>query len=225
MNNQEYKNFKVSFNDQGIARISLDVPDRPLNVLNPSVMSELKQIVEKLEQNSTVKVVLIESGKASGFLAGADVNEIVAIESPEQAVHLLEEGQALFQQIESLKMTTVAVIHGPCLGGGLELCLACDYRIARQDESTKIGLPEISLGLIPGWGGTQRLPKLVGLTNALDLILKGKSVDARKAQQLGLIHQAIAPDSWGDGVDQFISKVMERSVVSSARSRVDRVRR
>jgi 3-hydroxyacyl-CoA dehydrogenase/enoyl-CoA hydratase/carnithine racemase len=213
MNNREFENFTVSCDDRGVVRISLDVPGRPLNILNPSVMAELNQIVEDLEQNPAAKVAVIESGKASGFLAGADVNEIVAIESPDRAMRLLEDGQSLFQKIESLKIPTVAVIHGPCLGGGLELCLACDYRIARDDGSTKIGLPEISLGLIPGWGGTQRLPKLVGLTNSLEMILKGKTVGARDALQMGLIHRAIEANDWDEGVDQFTRNLMQGSNV------------
>ena len=151
---------------------------------------------------------MIESSKESGFLAGADVNAIVEIDSLEQAARVLQEGQRLFQSIESLSIPTVAVIHGPCLGGGLELALACDYRIARDDGATKIGLPEISLGVIPGWGGTQRLPKLVGLTNALSMILQGKQVGARDALKMGLIDQAIQPESWGQGVDSFVQKVL-----------------
>lgn len=209
MNNQVFENFTISCNDHGVARISLDVPGRQLNVLNPAVMAELKQIVSALEHDPDAKVVVIESGKASGFLAGADVNEIVAIDSPDQAMRLLEDGQALFQQIESLKVPTVAAIHGPCLGGGLELCLACDYRIARDDGATKIGLPEISLGLIPGWGGTQRLPKLVGLTNSLEMILKGKPVGAKAALQMGLIDRVIEADCWEKRIEQFAENLFQ----------------
>ncbi len=128
-------------------------------------------------------------------------------------MRLIEDGQLLFQRIEWLTIPTVAVIHGPCLGGGLELALACNYRIARDNSSTKIGLPEIRLGLIPGWGGTQRLPKLIGLTNALAMILQGKHVGARDALQMGLIDQAIAPDDWDEEVDAFIQRVLTNGYI------------
>ncbi len=130
-------------------------------------MRELDQIVHDLENSEGVNLVVFQSGKESGFLAGADVSAIADIESASHAMRLIEDGQMLFQRIEWLPMPTIAVIHGPCLGGGLELTLACNYRVARDNSSTKIGLPEIKLGLIPGWGGTQRLPRVVGLTNAL----------------------------------------------------------
>lgn len=219
MNEREYKNFSVRIDDGGIVRISLNVAGRPLNILNQPVMAELKQIVNDLEDSAEAKIAVIGSSKESGFLAGADVNAIVEIDSSNYAMQLLEEGQLLFQRIEDLTIPTVAEIHGPCLGGGLELTLACDYRIARNDGSTKIGLPEISLGVIPGWGGTQRLPKLVGLTNALGMILQGKQIGALDALQLGLIDQAIEPERWEEDVDAFIKKVLTRGSIASPHKR------
>ena len=174
---------------------------------------------DELEESKFAKIVVIESGKESGFLAGADVHAIVEIESSEQAMRLIEQGQLLFQRIHWLKIPTIAVIHGPCLGGGLELALACDHRIARDNSSTKIGLPEIKLGLIPGWGGTQRLPKLIGLTNALGMILQGKDVGVRDALNMGLIDQAIAPEDWEEEVDIFIHRVLSKGYITPPNKR------
>ena len=214
----DYENWEVNVDARRIVRIALNVPDRPLNVLNESVMDELQHIVSEVE-DSDAALLVIESSKESGFLAGADVSVIANIESPEQALHLIEKGQLLFQRIEWLTIPTIAVIHGPCLGGGLELSLACNYRIARDNSSTAIGLPEIKLGLIPGWGGTQRLPKLVGLTESLSMILQGKTKDARSALAIGLIDKAVAPEHWSNEVDAFIDTVVTGGSVTAPSSR------
>ncbi len=162
--NEPYQNFHVTTDARGVTTVTLDVPGRPVNVLNREVMQELSQIVHDLEISDQINLVVFQSGKDSGFLAGADVSAIAGIESASDAMLLIEAGQTLFQRIEWLPMPTVAVIHGPCLGGGLELAMACRYRVVRDNSSTKLGLPEIKLGLIPAWGGTQRLPRLVGLS-------------------------------------------------------------
>ncbi|NND98101.1 MAG: multifunctional fatty acid oxidation complex subunit alpha [Pirellulaceae bacterium] len=219
MSDSNYKNFTVTTDARGVRKITLDVPDRPLNVLDRSVMVELEQIVTDLENSTDVKVVVIQSGKESGFLAGADVNAIAEIAAPTDALRLIEDGQLLFQRIEWLPMPKIVVIHGPCLGGGLELSLACTHRIARDNSSTQIGLPEIKLGVIPGWGGTQRLPKLVGLTNALSMIMQGKHLSARDALKIGLVDRAIAPEDWADEVDRFITDVLKGNYMLPPHSR------
>ncbi|TWT78993.1 Fatty acid oxidation complex subunit alpha [Planctomycetes bacterium CA13] len=208
MNAQTYESFDVRTDRRGVTTITLDVPGRPMNVFDGSVMKELNDIVRRLQTDLDCKAVVFRSGKESGFLAGADVNAIAAISSPVEAAKLIDEGQRLFNTIDWLTIPTIAVIHGPCLGGGLEWALACDYRIARDNSSTKIGLPEIKLGLIPGWGGTQRLPKLVGLKNALTMILKGTHLSAGEAYKIGLVDQAISPDDWDDAVDEFVEKIL-----------------
>ncbi|TWT98463.1 3-hydroxyacyl-CoA dehydrogenase NAD-binding domain-containing protein [Stieleria varia] len=202
MNAHDYKNFTVT-EVGAICHVVLDVPNRPMNVLQHDVMTELERIVSDLEENVTASVVLFESGKESGFLAGADIAIIESIQSPEQAEALLVAGQSLFARIERLRMKTVAVLHGPCLGGGLEWALACDHRLARDNSSTKIGLPEIKLGLIPGWGGTQRLPARVGLAAGLKMILQGTQVDAGRAARMGLVDRAIKPENWTEEVNAF----------------------
>ena len=220
MNLKPYKNFSVDTDVRGVTTIELDVPDRPMNVLTQDVMDELEQIVSGLERSINVRLVVIRSGKESGFLAGADVNVIAAIGSDAQADSLIQAGQSLFARIESLPMPKLVVIHGVCLGGGLELALACNYRIARNNSSTQIGLPEIKLGVIPGWGGTQRLPKLVGMSTALSMILKGELIDARKAAKVGLIDRAIAPDDWDVGVTRMIDDLLNERVAALSQSRM-----
>lgn len=219
MRMKPYKNFDVTTSDRGVTTITLDVPGRPLNVLDRDVMLELDQIVHDLENSEGVNLVVFQSGKESGFLAGADVSAIAEIESASHAMRLIEDGQMLFQRIEWLRMPTIAVIHGPCLGGGLELSLACDYRVARDNSSTKIGLPEIKLGLIPGWGGTQRLPRVVGLSNALPLILTGKHLSGSEAFDIGLVDRAFAPEHWPTSLDVFIDEVLQGKVGKSSARR------
>ncbi|TWU42501.1 3-hydroxyacyl-CoA dehydrogenase NAD-binding domain-containing protein [Novipirellula artificiosorum] len=213
MNKKErsYKSFTVTTDYRSVVTITLNVQGRPMNVMDASVMSELSQIVRDLQHRIGCAAVIFRSAKESGFLAGADVGAIADLSCPVEAAKLIDGGQRLFDAIEWLPMPTISVIHGPCLGGGLEWALACDYRIARDNSSTKIGLPEIKLGLIPGWGGTQRLPKLIGLPAALSMILTGKHVSAAEAVKLGLIDRAISPDDWDDDVDVFVDLVLASS--------------
>lgn len=152
MNEIETKHFDIAESGDGIVTVTLDSPGRPLNVFDESVMGELDRIVTRLERPESPRAVVFRSGKESGFLAGADVRSIRELDSAAAAREVLTRGQQLFDRVERLPMPTVAAIHGPCLGGGLEFALACDYRVARDTSSTQLGLPEIKLGLIPGWG-------------------------------------------------------------------------
>ncbi|MEO1617290.1 MAG: 3-hydroxyacyl-CoA dehydrogenase NAD-binding domain-containing protein [Planctomycetota bacterium] len=208
MNGKDYKNFEVKVDDRGVATIRLDVPGRPMNVIDASVLTELDLILGELEVRDDIRLVIFESSKESGFLAGADVDVIRQIKSPDEAEEMLRRGQEVFDRLEALPMITMVLIHGPCLGGGLEWALACDYRIARDNTSTKIGLPEIKLGLIPGWGGTQRLPRVVGLADALEMILTGKHLSADRAYSSGLVDRAIRPGRWEDEVNRLIQSVL-----------------
>ena len=208
MNREPYENFRVNTDAQGVTTVTLNVPGRAMNVLDRDVMSELDQIVRDIETSDDTRLVVFRSGKESGFLAGADVSVIASIDSAAEAGRLIEAGQLLFQRIEWLPMPTVVAIDGPCLGGGLEWALACDYRVARDSEATKIGLPEIKLGLIPGWGGTQRLPKIVGLSSALKMILTGRHVAASESHKIGLVDRLISPDHWEEGVKRYGDDVL-----------------
>lgn len=200
-----FRHFRIATDVHGVVTVTLDVKGRPLNVFDDEVLTELGQIVSLLETRGETAMVVFRSGKESGFLAGADVRAIRGLDSREQVERVLMMGQQLFNRVERLPMPTVAAIHGPCLGGGLEFALACDFRIARDNSSTQIGLPEIKLGLIPGWGGTQRLPRLISGQAALDLILRGRSLDAREAHQIGLVDRAVSPLGWEGGIESFVA--------------------
>jgi 3-hydroxyacyl-CoA dehydrogenase/enoyl-CoA hydratase/3-hydroxybutyryl-CoA epimerase len=164
----------------------LDVPGKSVNVFTRQVLADLEAAFNRLAEEAGIPVLVLRGGKPSGFLAGADLKEFLAIQSPADAAALSAQGQRLFGQLAALPMPTVAVIHGPCLGGGLECALACDYRLVFDRPGTQLGLPEIELGLLPAWGGTQRLPHVVGLERALQVILGGKRMSGRDAHRWGL---------------------------------------
>lgn len=202
------KNFRVETDNRGVVTATLDVPDRPMNVFDSGVIAELESLVTEWERAKDIKAIVFRSGKPSGFLAGADINVIQSISTPKEADEIIGRGQNLFTRVEKLPMPTVAVIHGPCLGGGMEFALACKYRIARDDSSTQLGLPETQLGVIPGWGGTQRLPKVVGVVKALDMILTAKKVSASSAKKMGLVHLAPSPQDFDKAVQEFVETVI-----------------
>jgi len=178
--------FIYEINKDGIAVLTFDLRGEKLNKLTTPVMEELDIVLDELASRNEVKALVLQSGKDGNFIVGADIAEIWKISSPEAGERLARRGQAVMNKLEALPFPTVAAMHGPCMGGGLELALACTYRIISNDQKTVLALPEVKLGVIPGLGGTQRLPRLVGLTNALDMILTGKSVYARRARQIGL---------------------------------------
>lgn len=210
-----YDNFRLRVDQRGVVTVTLDVPDRPINIFTRDVIRELSSIVGELERSEATAVVF-RSCRDSGFCAGADVSAIADMGSPNEANGLLKTGQRLFHRVEHLPMPTVAVIHGPCLGGGLEFALACKYRLAIDGHSVQIGLPEIKLGVIPGWGGTLRLPRCVGVSAALPMILTGKQVGAVKALQIGLLDQVVAADG---GVDAFVTDALRGKVPQSGKRR------
>jgi 3-hydroxyacyl-CoA dehydrogenase/enoyl-CoA hydratase/3-hydroxybutyryl-CoA epimerase len=172
--------------DDGIATLWLDVPGKTYNVFNRQVLADLDKAFDRIAPDSSIKLLFIRGRKKNGFVAGADLHEFQTITTGEQATALSAAGQKLFDKLERLPFPTVAVIHGPCLGGGLEFALACDYRIVIDHPKTQIGLPEIELGLVPGWGGTQRLVRVVGLERALQVILQRHRLNAREAAEWGL---------------------------------------
>ena len=204
-----YNNFTVTADDRGVVTAVLNVPDRPMNVFSKDVLEELRAIVHELQQAKHIKVALFRSGKESGFLAGADITGFTEVKSREQANAMISGGQDLFSEIEKLPCKTIAAIHGPCLGGGLEFSLACKHRIARDSDSTKIGVPEIMLGLIPGWGGTQRLPKQVGLSTGMKMILTGKHLSAKEAYSSGLVDRVVDSERWDEGIAEFVDDVLQ----------------
>jgi len=177
----------------GIAVVTLDVPNAPVNTFARSVRDEFTALLERLERDESIRAAVVRSGKADVWVAGADIEEFLGIETSSQAEALSRDGHALLDRLEKLKTPVVAAINGACLGGGLEAALACAYRVGTDTPKTVFGLPEVQLGLIPGGGGTQRLPRLVGLEAGLDMILTGRNIRARKALQMGLIHELVHP--------------------------------
>src|SRR5215210_8890813 len=178
-------------NENGVAVITFDLPGEPVNKLTAAVRVELEALLIGLRDEPGTRAVVLISGKADNFIAGADIEEFTALTSQDQAARLSFEGQETVSRVETFHKPIVAAIHGACLGGGLELALACHYRIASDHPKTQLGLPEVQLGLIPGAGGCQRLPRLIGARAALDMILAGRSERASKALRLGLVDEVV----------------------------------
>lgn len=188
------KDMTLEIAENGVATITIDMPDSKVNTLGKRSMTQLNELIEQVKGNRSIRGLVFSSGKKDSFIAGADVKEIQLIQdrSIKEAHDAVRMGKEIFQKIADLSINTVAAINGICLGGGAELTLACRYRVA--STKAKIGLPEIKLGFVPGWGGCVRLPRLIGVAKALDLIMAGKVVNADKALKLGLIHELVEPD-------------------------------
>jgi 3-hydroxyacyl-CoA dehydrogenase/enoyl-CoA hydratase/3-hydroxybutyryl-CoA epimerase len=180
----------LEISNDGVAVLTLDTPGK-LNVLSPAVFEELDERFQELGRNPEVKALVIASGKKGSFIAGADITHLATITDAAAGAEMSSQAQSVFQKLDDLPFPTVAAIDGVCLGGGLELALACSYRIITDTPGTQLGLPEVQLGLIPGAGGTQRLPRLIGFTESLDLILTGKKVRPRKAYKMGLADELV----------------------------------
>jgi 3-hydroxyacyl-CoA dehydrogenase / enoyl-CoA hydratase / 3-hydroxybutyryl-CoA epimerase len=179
--------------DDGIAVVTFDLPGEPVNKLNAAVKVEFEALLIHLRDDQPIRGVVLISGKPDNFIAGADIEEFTALTTQAEAERLSFEGQEMVSRVETLSKPVVAAIHGPCLGAGLELALACHYRIATDHPKTQLGLPEVQLGLIPGAGGCQRLPRLIGARAALDIILAGRSERGAKAHRIGLVDELVPP--------------------------------
>lgn len=177
----------------GVYVITIDSPNVKVNSLSKQVSAEFEAVIRELETNASVSSAVLISGKPGVFVAGADIGMIESCKSEAEATNLSHNGQQMFDRMEQSRKPIVAAINGVCLGGGLELALACHYRIATKDKKTTLGLPEVMLGLLPGSGGTQRLPKLTSIPTALDLSLTGKSLKADRAKKLGLVDLLVSP--------------------------------
>ena len=177
--------------DDGVLVVSLDVATEKLNVLSLGLLDEFEAVFSQIETDATLRGVVIVSGKPEGFIAGADIKQFVAVTTAAEASALAGKGHALLNRIEGSRIPFVAAINGICLGGGTELALGCAGRVASDDPKTAIGLPEVQLGLVPGMGGTQRLPRLVGLALGLDMILSARNLKASKALRTGLVDEVV----------------------------------
>ena len=174
-----------------VAVLTLDLPGEPVNKLNAAVKAELEATFARLRGDAALSAVVLISGKADTFIAGADIEEFTRLGTREAFERLSLEGQIMLQMVEDFPHPVIAAIHGACLGGGLELALACDYRICTDHPKTQLGLPEVQLGLLPGAGGCVRLPRLIGLSAALGIILPGRSETGLKAFKLGLVDELV----------------------------------
>lgn len=203
------RGIKYEMDEDGTAVVEFDLPDKKVNLLSSAVMERLEQIIGELRGRDDVKAVLIVSAKDDVFIAGADVAEIKVIKEAREGEGKAAKGQAILQALNNLKVPVVAAIDGVCLGGGTELALACHYRIASASEKTKIGLPEVNLGILPGFGGTQRLPRLIGIQAALDMILTGRPVNARKALRTGLVDKVVPKEKIVQEAQRFVRALLE----------------
>jgi enoyl-CoA hydratase/carnithine racemase len=185
-------NLRIETRDGGVAVLFLDVAGQPVNTITPELLEELERETAPLFDDPSVRALVVASGKPDGFVAGADLKRIAQM-SAEEVERLSRRGQALLRRVAESPKPVVAAVHGAALGGGLELVLACRYVVASDDPETVLALPEVMLGLLPAGGGTQRLPRRIGLPDALPMLLTGKRIRARKALQLGLVDAITTP--------------------------------
>lgn len=184
--------FSLQIRDDQVGVITMDIAGESMNVLKAAFADEISALLAQIKANNQLKGLVFISGKPDSFIAGADISMLDSCKTAEEAQAIGRMGQQMFDQLEQLSIPLVAAIHGPCLGGGLELAMACHARVASNDSKTVLGLPEVQLGLLPGSGGTQRLPRLVGLQKALDMILTGKQLRAAQAKKAGLVDEVVA---------------------------------
>ena len=199
-----FRHWRQETDSDGIVWLCIDKADAGANVLSGEVLLELADILTPLEQNPP-RGLVIWSAKKSGFVMGADINEFTTLTSSEQAYELVRLGQQLFDRLESLRCPTTAVINGFALGGGLELAMACDYRLALQNKKAIIGLPEVQLGIHPGFGGTVRAVQIAGVRAGMQLMLTGKPITVEKALRQGLVDRIAAADNWKQAAKEMLA--------------------
>ena len=207
------ENVKVSLEER-IAIVTID--HRPVNALNRQTMQELGQALDAVRAETAVKVVVLTGAGSLAFVAGADLKEVGQLSSPQEAQEVSALGQAVFLKLQKLDKPVIAAINGVCLGGGLELAMACHLRIS--GDRARFGQPEITLGIIPGWGGTQRLPRLIGKAKATEWILTGDMVTAQEALRLGLVNQVVAQDQVLKVAKDLARKIASKGMVTIAES-------
>lgn len=203
------KHIRYSMHDKGIGEVLFDHSELEVNLLSSEVLLELENLLESVPGQKELKILLFKSAKEGIFIAGADIKEIKALDSGEKALEKVRHGRRILSMISALEVPTLAVIDGAALGGGFELALACDFRLATENPRTKIGLPEVSLGVMPGFGGTVRLRNLVGLQKALELILGSKQLNGKKAEHLGLVDSCVPSGYLGFKETQMIADILD----------------
>ncbi|PJK06317.1 3-hydroxyacyl-CoA dehydrogenase [Lysobacteraceae bacterium NML95-0200] len=203
------KNWQIQSRDDGILILRFDREGQSVNSFAQEVLLELEAIIERLAMEPP-RGVILASAKSSGFIAGADIKEFAEFDRKGTVSDAIARGQSVFEKLARLPCPTVAAIHGFCMGGGTEMALSCDYRIASSDASTRIGLPEVKLGIFPGWGGSVRLPRLIGAPAAFDLMLTGRSVNAKAARAMGLVDRVSEPATLLDDAALLVLRGIER---------------
>ncbi|NPV71183.1 MAG: hypothetical protein HPY55_11170 [Firmicutes bacterium] len=196
--------------DGGVGTITVQRP-AALNALNRAMLVELKQAMNLVKANEAIRVVVLTGAGTRAFVAGADISEL-ALADPLEALKVAEEGKDVFDMIERLPKPTIAAINGIAAGGGLEFALSCDFRIAAA--TARLGLPEVNLGLLPGWGGTQRLQRLVGFSRAKRLILLGELISAEQALGVGLVDQVVPQEHFASAVADLAASLLRKSPVA-----------
>ncbi len=201
------ENLSVTWHTNEIVQIVLDMPGKSANIINDALQDDLEQALDFIEPLADVRGAVLASGKEKIFVAGADLGAIVrTLDWPDEKIHAFcHRGQKLFDRLQKMPFVTVAAIHGACVGGGLELALGCSLQIASNDKKTLLGLPETKLGLIPGWAGTVRLPRLVGLEQGIDLIANSKLIGPEEAVGLGLVHSTVPREQLLNAAVQLIN--------------------
>jgi enoyl-CoA hydratase len=206
----DFNNVQIAMED-AIARISIDRPKK-LNALNRETIEELHEVFKTLESDPKVRLIILRGSGPKAFVAGADIAEFASF-GVEEGKALSARGQReLFDLVENLKTPVIAAINGFALGGGLELAMACHFRVA--SENAKMGLPEVSLGVIPGYGGTQRLPMLIGRGRAMEMVLTGGMIGAQQALEYGLVNHVVAPEDLDDFCGELGAKITRNSPVA-----------
>ena len=198
--------------DGDLAILWFDLPGEKVNKFSSTVMMEFAGIVDAMERSTDIKRIILASGKPSIFIAGADVSEFSKATSPDQAKEYTRFGQQTFHRFSKLPQTKVAAINGACLGGGCEIAISCDWRVMSDSPKAQIGLPETKLGIFPAWGGTTKLPRLIGLPAALDIILNGKQLDGRRAKKTGLVDEVVPQAILLDVAKQFSTRGRRRDL-------------
>lgn len=206
-----------------MAVIRINSPNSKVNTLNKEVQSEFIEVMNEIWANDQIRSAVLISSKPGCFVAGADINMLASCTTPQEATRISQEGQKMFEKLEKSPKPVVAAISGSCLGGGLELAIACQYRIATKDRKTVLGVPEVLLGILPGAGGTQRLPKMVGVPAAFDMMLTGRNIRADRAKKMGLVDQLVEP--LGPGIkspEERTIEYLEEVAVNFAKDLADR---
>ncbi len=208
-----FQSLTLSVNPSGICHVGIDVPGKTVNLLSPEVLDDLSRAVDSIASNPGIVGTVFLSLKEDHFIGGAEINVARFLADRDLTLAFVANGRKVFQRISEMTIPTLAAVHGACLGGGLELALACRYRLATDHRKTRLGFPEVLLGILPAWGGTTRLPRLIGLAHALDLLLTGRQLDAPRAERIGLVDRVITPKAVEIQAERFL---LERLRLGSA---------